>query len=102
MSVSIAAKIISPSTKTDNLKIASGQILTESASDAVVTGLTKIYSVVVSLDDAPDLGTGTVSAAVPAAGGSFNLLSWDTAAASPFYPAATSFGKKVNWICVGY
>jgi hypothetical protein len=102
MSHSIEPKTLSPSTKESNLKVVAGQWTTESASDAVATGLSKIVSVVASLDGDPDLATGTVSAVAPASGGTFTLKSWDTAAASPFYPAATSFGKKVNYIAIGY
>jgi len=93
--------VFSPNTKTDQVKIAYGQVTTTSANHSIDTGLKEIYAIVVSLDGAPDSNTGAVSAAVPASGGTFVLKSFDTAASSPFNPAASSFGAKVNYIAVG-
>jgi hypothetical protein len=88
-------------------KIAFGQATTASASDTIVTGLATVAGVVCSYDDSPaDANTfvnGSIGdqAGAPAAG-SFLLKTWKTADGADVTPAAaTSFGKKVNWVACG-
>jgi predicted RecA/RadA family phage recombinase len=89
------------------IKIARGQATTASASDTIATGLATVVAVVVSEDDAPVIGAEWTSASIgdqagaPVAG-SFLLKTWKPTAANDATPiAATTFGKKVNWIAVG-
>lgn len=88
-------------------KIARGVHTTVAASDTVVTGLTTVVAVVAVLDDNPGLDPLLVSASIgdqagaPAAG-SIYIKSWKATAAGDVTPiAATTFGKKVNWIAIG-
>lgn len=85
----------------------SGQAVTVAASDTIATGLGTVVGVVATLNDAPVAGCQFVTADVgdqagaPAAG-SFLLKTWkDTAAGDTAKIAATTFGKKVNWIAFG-
>lgn len=88
-------------------KLARGQHTTVAASDTVVTGLTTVVAAVAVLDDDPVLDPLFVSCSIgdqagaPAAG-SIYIKSWQATAANDCTPiAATTFGKKVNWIAVG-
>lgn len=84
---------------------ASGQSITVTADDTIATGLAGALAVVVAtLDDDPSLTCAYVSANIgtqagaPAAG-SFYLKTWmPTSNANPTPIAATTFGKKVNWV----
>lgn len=87
---------------------AHGQATTVAASDTIATSLAHVSLVVASLNDAPVAGCQFVTAdtgdqaGAPAAG-SFYLKTWkDTATADTAKIAATTFGKKVNWIAFGY
>jgi hypothetical protein len=88
-------------------KIARGQLLTASAADTVVTGLSRVVAVVASLDSDPLLDPALVSASIgdqvaaPVAG-SVLIKTWKfTSNANPTPVAATTFGKRINWIAVG-
>lgn len=90
------------------LKSRSGQKTTVTASDTVVTGLNVVVSVVASLDSDPIDNPEWVSASIgdqagtPAAG-SVLIKTWqNTSGSDPTPTAATTFGKKVNWIATGY
>ena len=90
------------------LRTARGQHTTVAASDTVVTGLTKVVSVVASLDsdpvDDPMLVTASVGdqAGAPASG-SILIKTWkNTGGTDPTPAAATTFAKKVNWVAIGY
>lgn len=85
-----------------------GQATTVAASDTIVTGLRTVIGVVATLNDDPVAGCQFVTASVgdqagtPAAG-SFLLKTWkSTAAGDTAQIAATTFGKKVNYIAFGY
>lgn len=86
---------------TKGQRVARGQRTTASASDTVVTGLTTVAAVVAVLDDDPVAGCAVVTASIgnqagaPAAG-SVLIKTWNTT-----FAAATTFGKKVNWIAWG-
>jgi predicted RecA/RadA family phage recombinase len=89
------------------LKTVAGQATTVTASDTIATGLSKVVAVVASLDDDPGDDPMLVSASIgdqagaPAAG-SFLLKTWkNTGGTDPTPVAASTFGKKVNWIAVG-
>lgn len=90
-----------------SLPVAYGQQTTVAASDTIATGLGKLAGVAASLSDAPVVGCQFVTAdigdqigAPPA--GSFFLKTWKaTATADTTQIAASTFGKKVNWIAVG-
>jgi hypothetical protein len=89
------------------LKFARGQITTVTAADTVVTGLATVAAVIVSLEDDPTDNPFMASAQIgnqsgaPAAG-SIVIKTWqNTAGTDPTPAAATTFGKKVNWIAVG-
>ena len=89
-------------------RVVGGQATTASASDTIVTGLTKLIAVVASFDDNPGDDPEFVSASIgdqagtPAAG-SFLLKTWkNTSGSDPTPLAATTFSKKVNWIAFGY
>lgn len=94
--------------KSSNVKVVSGQSTTVAASDTIVTGLKKVLYAVASLEDSPVIGADRAQAVVgdqagtPAAG-SFLLKTFKPTAAGDATPiAATTFGKKVNWVAVGY
>jgi hypothetical protein len=89
------------------LKIARGQLTTVTAADTVVTGLATVAAVVASLEsdptDNPFMVTAQIGdqAGAPAAG-SIIIKSWqNTTGTDPTPAAATTFGKKVNWIAIG-
>lgn len=88
-------------------KIARGQGTTVAASDTIATGLTTVVSAVANLEDAPVIGADRVNAAIgdqagaPVAG-SILIKSFKPTAAGDATPiAATTFGKKYNWVAVG-
>lgn len=100
--------VIFAESKQRNLKVVAGQSTTVAASDTVSSGLRKVLYAVASLEDAPVIGCDRAQATVgdqagtPAAG-SFLLKTFKPTAAGDATPiAATTFGKKVNWIVVGY
>ncbi|MGJ4893771.1 hypothetical protein ACQR10_04540 [Bradyrhizobium sp. HKCCYLRH2060] len=89
------------------LKFARGQLTTVTAADTVVTGLATVVSVVASLESDPVDNPFMVSAQIgdqagaPAAG-SIIIKTWqNTTGTDPTPAAATTFGKKVNWIAIG-
>ena len=92
---------------TTGYKIARGQWTTVTAIDTLATGLTTVSCVVASLESAPVLGCmwaeGVVGnqAGVPAAGNILIRTYKPTAAGDVTPLAATTFGKKVNWIAIG-
>jgi hypothetical protein len=94
--------------ESNNLKTVAGQHTTVAASDTIVTGLRKVLYAVASLDDAPVAGAQFAQAVVgdqagTPASGSILLKTWKaTATADTAQIAATTFGKKVNWVAVGY
>jgi hypothetical protein len=88
-------------------KIARGQATTASASDTIVTGLTTVVAAVANLEDAPVIGCDRAQAVIgdqagtPAAG-SILLKTYKPTASGDATPvAATTTGKKVNWIAIG-
>jgi hypothetical protein len=88
-------------------RMAWGQATTVAAVDTIVTGLGALVMVVACLDSDPGDDPEWVSASIgdqagtPAAG-SFLLKSWkNTGGTDPTPAAATTFGKKCNWIAVG-
>jgi hypothetical protein len=88
-------------------KIARGQLTTVTAADTVVTGLSTVAAVVASLESDPGDDPFMVSAQIgdqggaPAAG-SIVIKTWkNTGGTDPTPAAATTFGKKVNWIAIG-
>ncbi len=90
------------------IRTVGGQATTVAASDTIVTGLSKLISVVATLDDNPGDDPEWVSASIgdqagtPAAG-SFLLKTWkNTSGSDPTPAAASTFSKKVNWIAFGY
>lgn len=92
----------------DITRMVSGQATTVAAVDTIATGLSVLTGVVVTLDsdpsDDPEWVTSSIGdqAGAPAAG-SFLLKSWkNTGGTDPTPAAATTFGKKVNWIAYGY
>lgn len=87
----------------NGFKVAFGQHASVAADDTVVTGLREITMVVASLDDAPVAGCQVATAVKPASGGSISVKTWKaTDTADTAVVAATTFGKKVNWIAFGY
>ena len=90
------------------LRVVQGQLATGTAADTVATGLTTVLRVVASLESDPVLTAEWVTAQVgnqtgaPAAG-SIVIKTWEaTSNANPTPIAATTFGKLVNWIAIGY
>ena len=88
-------------------RIARGQLTTVTAADTVVTGLAQVISAVACLEDDPvagcQFGVAVVGnqAGAPASG-SIQIKTWKaTAAGDTTLIAATTFGKKVNWIAIG-
>jgi hypothetical protein len=87
-----------------NAKPALGQATTASASDTIVTGLTKVTSCVANLDSAPTTDPEIATCSIgdqngAPASGSILIQTWKTFGGTP--AAATTFSKKVNWIAVG-
>lgn len=86
---------------------AAAQHTTVDENDTVVTGLSAVVAVVATLNDDPVDGCQFVTADIgdqagaPAAG-SFLLKSWKNTDADATHVAASTFGKKVNWIAFGY
>lgn len=90
-----------------NVNIARGQATTVTAADTVVTGLSNVAAVIVSLESDPTDNPEWVTAQVgdqagsPVAG-SVIIKTWqNTSGSDPTPVAATTFGKKVNWIAIG-
>lgn len=83
--------------------VARGQATTVDENDTIVTGLGALACVVVQLDDDPVDGCMHATASIgnqsgaPAAG-SFLLKTWKSTDGDATLVAATTFGKKVNWI----
>lgn len=100
--------LIFAETRSRNLKVVSGQSTTVAASDTIATGLKKVLYAVASFEDAPVIGAAYAQATVgdqvaAPVTGSFLLKTFKPTAAGDATPiAATTFGKKVNWIAVGY
>lgn len=88
-------------------KVARGQATTVAASDTIVTGLTTVVSAVANLEDVPVIGADRAQAVVgdqagtPAAGSILIKTFKPTATGDATPIAATTFGKKVNWIAWG-
>lgn len=88
------------------VRTARGQHTTVAAADTVVTGLAEVFGVVATLDsdpvDDPEMVSATIGnqSGAPAAG-SVILKTWRNGATDPTPLAATTFGKKVNWIAWG-
>jgi len=89
------------------LKLVAGQLTTVTAADTVITGLATVVAVVATLDsdpiDNPEWVTATIGdqAGSPAAG-SVIIKTWqNTGGTDPTPAAATTFGKKVNWLAIG-
>jgi hypothetical protein len=89
------------------LPVAMGQATTVTASDTIVTGLNQVIAVLAVLDDAPVLTAYSASGSIgdqagtPVAG-SILLKTWKPTTNADVTPlAATTFGKKVNWIAIG-
>jgi hypothetical protein len=89
------------------LKFARGQLTTVTAVDTVVTGLAAVIAVVASLESDPTDNPFMASAQIgdqPGAptAGSVIIKTWQNSAGTdPTPAAATTFGKKVNWIAIG-
>lgn len=88
-------------------KVARGQHETVAAADTVVTGLATVVAALAVLDDDPSADPLFVTASIgnqagaPAAG-SIYIKGWKPTAQADTAPiAATTFGKKVNWIAIG-
>lgn len=90
----------------DGVRMASGQHTTVAAADTIATGLALVSAVIVSMDDDPVDGVMHVTATIgdqagaPAAG-SIIIKGWKSTDADATLIAATTFGKKVNWIAIG-
>lgn len=86
--------------------IRGGQHTTVTAADTIETGLATVLSATATLEDDPGddplLVTAQIGnqAGAPAAG-SIILKTWKTDGTDPTPVAATTFGKKVNWVAVG-
>jgi len=94
--------VISPSTKTDNQKIAYGAHTTVAAADTIATGLSQVTAVVASLQSDPADAAFLVSA-VPSTNGNIVIKTWqNTSGSDPTPAAAGTFSKLVNWIAIGY
>jgi hypothetical protein len=96
-----------PSYIVDGYKVAFGQATTVTASDTIATGLVSVIAAYAVLEDAPVLGCDRAQAAIgdqngtPAAG-SILLKTFKPTGTGDATPiAATTFGKKVNWIAIG-
>lgn len=88
-------------------KVAAGQTTTATASDTVDTGLATVLAATANLEDAPVVGCDRAQAVIgnqggaPAAG-SIYIKTYKPTATNDATPiAATTTGKKVNWIAIG-
>lgn len=102
-----AALATAPAAVAAGYKVARGQHTTVDENDTVVTGLATVVAVVASLDDDPVAGAQFVTASLgdqagaPAAG-SVLIKTWKaTASGDTALIAASTFGKKVNWVAIG-
>ena len=101
-----AALASAPAAVAAGYKVARGQHTTVDENDTVVTGLATVVSVVAGLDDDPVDGCMHVTASIgdqngaPAAG-SILIKTWKSTDADASLVAASTFGKKVNWIAIG-
>jgi predicted RecA/RadA family phage recombinase len=90
------------------LKTICGQQTTVAAADTIITGLSKVLSVVASYETDPADANTFVSAQIgdqagAPASGSIIIKTWKSNDGTDVTPvAATAFAKKVNWIAVGY
>lgn len=96
-----------PIPSSHGLRTVAGQHTTVAASDTIVTGLAVVVAVVAQLDDDPVDGAMHVTSSIgdqagtPAAG-SILIKSWKSTDGDATLIAGTTFGKKVNYIAVGY
>lgn len=87
-------------------KVARGQHTSVAASDTIETGLATVVAAVANLDDDPVDGVMEVTCSIgnqagaPAAG-SILIKGWKRTDADETPIAATTFGKKINWIAFG-
>ncbi len=111
--ISVDGNDVTPALKTApaavaaGYKIARGQQLTVTAADTVATGLATVVAVVASMESDPADDPFMCSAQIgdqagsPVAG-SIIIKTWkNTGGTDPTPLAATTFGKKVNWIAIG-
>lgn len=83
-----------------------GQHTTVAAADTIVTGLAAVQGIIAVLDDDPVDGVMDVSASIgdqagaPAAGSAL-IKGWKSTDGDATLIAATTFGKKVNWVAWG-
>ena len=95
--------VLSLNTIMSQYKIAFGVQTTVAAADTIATGLKTVLGAIATFQD--DLGDDPewVSAALAAAAGSIVIKTWkNTGGTDPTPVAATTFGKKVNWVAFGY
>jgi hypothetical protein len=95
--------ILSPNTQMNESKLVEGQQTTVAANDIVTApGLRTVSRVVATLEDDPVAGCQFVTAVPIAGGNTFRIKTWKaTATADTALIAATTFGKKVNWLAFG-
>jgi predicted RecA/RadA family phage recombinase len=92
----------------NDLRMVFGQQTTVAAVDTVVTGLAKVVSAVANLEDVPVLTCDRAQAVIgdqagAPVSGSIQIKTFKPTASGDATPiAATTFGKKVNWIAIGY
>jgi len=104
----MAIHIFAPNSKGGELKIASGQVTTVAASDTIMTGLRAVRYAMAGHEVAPILNCHRAQAVIgdqagtPAAG-SILIKTWKRTASGDSTPiAASTFGKKVNFVAFGY
>lgn len=100
------AQLLAPEHRSGNVKLVGDQFITVTASDIVVTGLTKVLAAGASLNSAPAILADRAQASVPNQTTFPGTITIDTfrptgtGDATPV--AATAFTKTVSWWAVGY
>ena len=95
--------VISQNTLISNYKVAFGRWTTVAAADVVPTGLSVCLAVVACLESDLVDDPMNVSAVPGLTTGNATLKTWkNTGGTDPTPLAATTFGKVVNWVAIGY
>lgn len=93
--------ILAPDSLSNNFKVAFGVHTTVTAADEIATGLNTIIAACATAKDNPSDDFTLLSCTF--SGGTLTVKSWkNTSGSDPTPAAATTLGKAVNWIAVGY
>jgi hypothetical protein len=99
-------ELLAPEHRSGNLKIASGQVVTVTATDSVATGLNRVYGAIAVLESAPAINADRAQAVVAnqvTTPGYITINTYKPTATTDATPiaATTPFAKTVSWLAWG-